>query len=37
MIHIIYTYASTVDDQYNSRVISVNGLQDCKGVGGLKA
>ena len=34
-MHIILNYASTVDEQYkvNSRVISVNGLQDCKGGG----
>ena len=29
-MHLIYTNASTFDEQYNSRCISVYGLQGCR-------
>ena len=35
-MHLIYTNASTVDKQYNSRCISVYGLRDCGSLKVLK-
>ena len=35
-MHILYTYECTVDEQYNSRVISVKDCKTVKGGGGWK-